>query len=736
MIQWNDSDLTVENCVTTNFDLTISRQLEHDWHRLTPQTKHLVHDLRTLRTLFHYLIQYDCISFWKLINHIKSTSAAARTPSMWLLTPAAEMIFQKAKERIYVMTRDKPTTSIPNPVCKLKPVLEEIPKWKLLRQTLTKIKFDWEKRKEYKNQQYNKEMDHHHHHRTTVGARVLVMVRDNRTLDTVKSYLVDGKERTMTLRWLRYLEMTNDRSRSVAKNSGGTSKISEEGRLLLEEESRARNYLFGSTSSRKNGNDKRNVEFTSVPQWKRKKRKVIQERSRGVRTMSSKDDQERRAGLDEAIGETEHDYLDQKQQQQLNKNGDTIGEVHENTYDDDSSSEDEDDKLFQVRKLDEMRIMIHTLDNAEGEESYLLLNNVRPDYVVLYDADPSFIRSLEIYAAAYAQESDNNEEVSKYGRLHVFLILFEASAEEKKFLKTLEREQQSFQRLIQHKKNMAVSLFTLGATMTQEMHMAMKSATSSYANGTLPLSIDTRTGRGRPNKDNKDRRDIAVDVREFRSSLPSILHQGGMRLAPVTLTVGDFVLSNVHCVERKSISDLFGSFASGRLFTQAAAMSKHYKVPCLLIEFNPEKTFCLQNNNEIGTDIRLDSITSKLSLLVMHVPKLRILWSRSPHETLKIFKALKANHEEVDVSKAVEIGSSSDPLELEGYKNNEDDNDLAHEMLLRLPGVNIMNAKKIMKECNSIVELAELPRERLKKMLGPISGQKLFTFFHQRYGSL
>ena len=79
--------------------------------------------------------------------------------------------------------------------------------------------------------------------------------------------------------------------------------------------------------------------------------------------------------------------------------------------------------------------------------------------------------------------------------------------------------------------------------------------------------MDTRTGGGKQVA-HKERRDIAVDVREFRSSLPSILHQGGMRLAPVTLTVGDFVLSNVHCVERKSISDLFGSFASGRLYSQ------------------------------------------------------------------------------------------------------------------------------------------------------------------------
>eukprot|EP00978_Attheya_sp_CCMP212_P010821 scaffold26301_cov52-Attheya_sp.AAC.6 len=42
LIEWADSELTVENIVSTNFDMTISRQLEHDWHRLKPQTKQLL----------------------------------------------------------------------------------------------------------------------------------------------------------------------------------------------------------------------------------------------------------------------------------------------------------------------------------------------------------------------------------------------------------------------------------------------------------------------------------------------------------------------------------------------------------------------------------------------------------------------------------------------------------------------------------------------------------------------
>ena len=54
-------------------------------------------------------------------------------------------------------------------------------------------------------------------------------------------------------------------------------------------------------------------------------------------------------------------------------------------------------------------------------------------------------------------------------------------------------------------------------------------------------------------------------MREFRSSLPSILHASRLQLIPTTLTVGDYVLTPDICVERKSIPDLVSSFNSGRL---------------------------------------------------------------------------------------------------------------------------------------------------------------------------
>ena len=63
---------------------------------------------------------------------------------------------------------------------------------------------------------------------------------------------------------------------------------------------------------------------------------------------------------------------------------------------------------------------------------------------------------------------------------------------------------------------------------------------------------------------------MVVDVRELRSSLPCLLYREGVRLHPLTLTVGDYVLTDELVVERKSIPDLFSSMASGRLYTQAS----------------------------------------------------------------------------------------------------------------------------------------------------------------------
>ena len=84
-------------------------------------------------------------------------------------------------------------------------------------------------------------------------------------------------------------------------------------------------------------------------------------------------------------------------------------------------------------------------------------------------------------------------------------------------------------------------------------------------------------------------------------------------MVPVTLEVGDYILTPDVCVERKSLSDLMGSFPSGRLYNQMEQMFRYYKVPVLLIEFDRSKSFSLQSINDIPSEIRSSNIISKVA---------------------------------------------------------------------------------------------------------------------------
>jgi len=64
--------------------------------------------------------------------------------------------------------------------------------------------------------------------------------------------------------------------------------------------------------------------------------------------------------------------------------------------------------------------------------------------------------------------------------------------------------------------------------------------------------------------------------------------------------VGDYILSDEIAIERKAVStgDLFESFKSGRLLQQVSNMNQFYKRPCLLIEFDEDIPFKIQDQQK------------------------------------------------------------------------------------------------------------------------------------------
>lgn len=102
------------------------------------------------------------------------------------------------------------------------------------------------------------------------------------------------------------------------------------------------------------------------------------------------------------------------------------------------------------------------------------------------------------------------------------------------------------------------------------------------------------TRQGGRTEEPATRKFVIVDIREFRSELPPLIHKRGIEIEPVVITVGDYILTPEICVERKSISDLIGSLNSGRLYQQCTQMFRYYSKPMLLIEFDQNKPFSWQ----------------------------------------------------------------------------------------------------------------------------------------------
>lgn len=169
--------------------------------------------------------------------------------------------------------------------------------------------------------------------------------------------------------------------------------------------------------------------------------------------------------------------------------------------------------------------------------------------------------------------------------------------------------------------------------------------------------------------------------------------------------VGDYIITPEICIERKSISDLIMSLSSGRLYNQAVSMTRHYAKPMLLIEFDQNKAFSLSGNYYISKDMKSSDITSKLQLLTLHFPKLKIVWSPSPQATAQLFDELKEGKEQPVAEIAAQIG-----LEEEDDKqfNVDNYNTKLHDFVLKLPGVHTKNIRKILNDGGSLDNLAKL----------------------------
>jgi DNA excision repair protein ERCC-4 len=676
-------DWNIDSALHKNFDQIIRRQLDPVWHRTTFKTRQVVRDLSLLRSILQALLTYDAISFNKYLDTVLAASqpppgSTKQNQSPWLFLDAADTIFTTAKRRVYtgkVSNADLANSAnvVPD---SLEPVLEEFPKWTQLAEILQEIEQD-----AYFNPTPQ----------DSSNGSILIMCGDQGTCSQLREYLEtmyvipeagaeddEGEDepsaRFMMRRKLRnYLTWKRDFSKVSA--------------ALFSENQKAIN----------NSNDKSvqsGMRQTSGKPPPNKRRRVRGGGTSGagpsradtgaIRTAGDKD-----AHIASLMAELQPTELEAAQKP---------GEIGYDPLDNMESYYE----LFDTNSL----IIVHPYSGDLDEH---ILEETKPRYIVMYEPDAAFIRRVEVYRSSHTDRT-----------VKVFFMYYGGSVEEQRYLSAVRREKDAFTRLIKERANMALTLNTNANLAPEESFLR---------------TINTRIAGGGRLAASAEPPRVVVDVREFRSSLPSLLHGRAMVIVPCMLTVGDYVLTPQICIERKSVRDLIGSFANGRLFNQVESMMEHYKYPMLLIEFDQNKSFTLEpfadfsgNSNTAGLAASPD-LQGKLVMLTLAFPRLRIIWSSSPYQTAEIFNELKKQQDEPDPLKAVQLGL--DPDMQGGDSEMRSFNQTSQDMLRALPGVNESIVMTLMLKTENVEELANMSEREICWLIGTDVGRRVHRFFNR-----
>nr|XP_022317869.1 LOW QUALITY PROTEIN: DNA repair endonuclease XPF-like [Crassostrea virginica] len=602
-------EVTVENAIGKAFDKTIRFQLDPVWHQLSSKTRQLVSDLKTLRLILRHMTQYDSVTFFSMVNSVKTNEKAFGQNTGWLFLDAADSLFVHAKERVYgpekTQSGDKQSKD------EREPVLEECPKWQALKDILKEIKKEIKELSEEES------------------GTVLIAAEDDRTCSQLKEMLCDGARSMMVRLFNKFLAQKGQNIEDGAKNA-------------------------------------RQEKLAKLRSSKKQKTAVSE---------------------DEQVGGAKREP-----------------EMENGNFPQEDPSASSADAYYGF--VEDPVTILHPLHGGTDPNGLTkTLQEVQPRYVVLYDADMQFVRELEVYRS------------SRPGcPLRVYFMMYTGSVEEQRYLTTLRMEKEAFEYLIKEKATMVIPEERDGK-LEDDPNL---SRDTTPANAT----VNTRKG-GAPQAPTEQR--VIVDMREFGSELPSLIHKRGIEIEPITLEVGDYILSPDICVERKSVSDLIGSLNNGRLYNQCVSMCRYYKKPVLLIEFDANKSFSLQVKQ--SSEVSIQDVTSRLALLTLHFPKLRILWCQSPYATAELFEELKAGKPQPEAAAALAVGSS------EGGELDWSDK-YSHgpqDFLLKMPGVNAKNYRLIMNKVESLSALSDCSLDQLTEIMGSQPHAKqLHNFIHSK----
>lgn len=187
---------------------------------------------------------------------------------------------------------------------------------------------------------------------------------------------------------------------------------------------------------------------------------------------------------------------------------------------------------------------------------------------------------------------------------------------------------------------------------------------------------------------------IIVDSRERNAALIGALESMGISINIMTINVGDYVVSDRVCIERKTVSDFESSIMSGRLFEQVKRLKEGYELPILMLE--GESDFFKLKSNAINGAIA--SLYIDYGVMVVH--------TQNTSETARILASI-ARHEQMEHGR---IPS------LKGNARSFTESQFKERVIGNIPGVGPKLAKSLLMHFKSIRGIANASEDELVKV--------------------
>uniref|UniRef100_A0A915DY22 DNA repair endonuclease XPF n=1 Tax=Ditylenchus dipsaci TaxID=166011 RepID=A0A915DY22_9BILA len=348
--------------------------------------------------------------------------------------------------------------------------------------------------------------------------------------------------------------------------------------------------------------------------------------------------------------------------------------------------------------LSNLRSMLVFLSLGDRYNLLNCLETLKPAHVVLHNSDIVSTRLIESFKAHNPDHP-----------LEIYALMYTDTTEEERYLVSIQREQAAFESLI---KEQGVLMVPTEFDVTRDSASQLRRMT---------LQRDSRSSQP-AEKDIQPK--IVIDMREFNSELPTVLYCRGIDLQAATLEVGDYILSNEICVERKALDDLSQSLHNGRVFKQVEQMLRNYPKTILLVESSEKFRQRKVNGGPFQGELsrRSRETRSLLTMLIRAHPQLTLLWSFSPSHSAELFEEIKLDQPNPDVDVATSIRSddlfreNGEEVDLMAAENENEIisvnpatsncrsmrlNTVLKRQLLNLPGFLAGDVERLMRNCAS-----------------------------------